>query len=412
MQRARRYPAWHDPGVTNVPYWIYTDSEVYRDEQQRIFRGPTWNFLCMAVEIPASGDYKTTYVGDTPVIAVRAENGTINAFVNRCAHRGNLVCYRRAGNAKRLTCVYHNWTYDLEGRLNGVAFLKGVQNRGGMPADFDVAQHGLQRLRVASYAGLVFCTFDGETPSLEHYLGDEMRANIDRVVGRDMVLLGTYSQFMPNNWKLYMENVRDSYHASLLHLFQATFRINRLSMKGGIKLSDRGWHHISFSIAATDRDSGDYDPKALRSMSETYRLKDPGLIEGWQEFACGTTLAIQSIYPNFVVQQINNSLALRLCLPKGSEACELLWWVLGVADDTPGQRHARIVQGNMIGPGGLISMEDGVVGGWVQRGTRNDDTSSSLLLMGGRDVAPSAEGRATEVSVRGFWNAYRELMEV
>ena len=87
-------------------------------------------------------------------------------------------------------------------------------------------------------------------------------------------------------------------------------------------------------------------------------------------------------------------------------------WVLGAEEDTPEQHAIRLKQANMVGPGGLISMEDGVVGGWVQRATRNDGDDLTILEMGGRDVVPSRESRATEVSIRGFWKGYRELMGV
>jgi hypothetical protein len=66
----------------------------------------------------------------------------------------------------------------------------------------------------------------------------------------------------------------------------------------------------------------------------------------------------------------------------------------------------------MIGPGGVISMEDGVVGGWIQRGTKRDQDKSTVVQMGGRGIEPSAEGRATEVSIRGFWQGYRDCMGV
>lgn len=401
-----------EPGYSHVPYRIYTDPEVYDEEQRRIFRGPVWSFVGIETEIPEPGDYQTTYIGDTPVIVLRDLDGAIQVIVNRCAHRGNLVCIAKEGNAQELTCVYHNWRYDLQGNLKSVAFGKGIGKKGGMPDDFDPAKNGMQRLRSDSYAGLVFATFSEEVPALADYLGEEMRENIDRVVGRGVVLLGTYSQYMPNNWKLYMENVRDSYHASILHMFQATFRINRLSMKGGIKLSPGGWHHISYSIAESDSEEGEYDSSKLRAVKDGYTLADPTLVKGWREFDCGTTLAIQSIYPNFIVQQISNSLALRLCLPKGPEECELLWWVFGTPEDSAEQRNIRVKQSNMIGPGGVISMEDGVVGGWVQRGSKRDPDLSTVVEMGGHDVEPSAEGRATEVSIRGFWKGYRECMEL
>ena len=403
---------WPDDGVSRVPYGIYTNPDVYEEEQRRLFRGPVWNFVGMAQEIPVPGDYRTAYVGDTPVIVLRNLDGEVRVLVNRCSHRGNLVCIAKSGTAKHLTCVYHNWRYDLEGNLESVAFGRGIGNKGGMPNDFDVADHGLQRLRAECIAGLVFATFSENAPPLADYLGPEMLENMKRLLGRDMVLLGTYSQYMPNNWKLYMENVRDSYHASILHMFQATFRMNRLSMKGGIKLSARGWHHISYSVAESDREEKQYDSKRLLSVKDGYLLADPGLVAGWREFDCGTTLAIQSIHPNFVLQQIYNSIALRLCLPRGPEECELLWWVLGCSDDSEEQRDARIRQSNLVGPGGLISMEDGVVGGWVQRGSKRDPDMTTILEMGGRDVAPSEEGRATEVSIRGFWQGYRDLMGV
>ena len=71
--------------------------------------------------------------------------------------------------------------------------------------------------------------------------------------GRKPVVLGRVTQALPNNWKLYMENVKDSYHASILHLFFTTFELNRLSQKGGIIVDDSGGHHVSFSAIDTTR---------------------------------------------------------------------------------------------------------------------------------------------------------------
>ena len=403
---------WPDEGYSRIPYGVYTDAGVYQEEQQKIFRGPVWNFVGLEQEIPGIGDFRTIYIGETPVIVVRDDTGEVRVMVNRCAHRGNLVCVGTEGHVKELTCVYHNWRYDLQGKLINVAFGKGVDGKGGMPEDFELGNFGLQNLKTYSYAGLIFASFSDDPVAFETFLGHEMLENMERVVGRDMELLGTYTQYMPNNWKLYMENVRDSYHASILHMFQATFRMNRLSMKGGIKLSDNGWHHISYSVAETDREEHQYNSKTLLSVKDGYLLSDPRLVDMWREFDCGTTLAIQSTFPNFVVQQIYNSIALRLCVPRGPEECELMWWILGSADDTKEQRDVRVRQSNLVGPGGLISMEDGVVGGWVQRSSKQDPEKTTILEMGGRDVAPSEDGRTTEVSIRGFWKGFRELMGI
>src|SRR5271167_4526879 len=81
------------PGLTRVPFWVYQDPEILRAEQRNIFEGPFWNFLALEVDIPNHGDYRTTFIGQMPVIVVRGEHGEIHAFENRCAHRGALIAF-------------------------------------------------------------------------------------------------------------------------------------------------------------------------------------------------------------------------------------------------------------------------------------------------------------------------------
>src|SRR5579872_2947 len=114
--------AWPEAGETRIPYRIFADPEIYREEMGRIFRGPTWQFLALEGDLPEGGDYLTTFLGETPVIVTRDHGGVIHAMLNRCAHRGNLVCLNRRGRADSLTCVYHAWRYDLAGNLDSVAF--------------------------------------------------------------------------------------------------------------------------------------------------------------------------------------------------------------------------------------------------------------------------------------------------
>uniref|UniRef100_UPI00356B1E64 Rieske 2Fe-2S domain-containing protein n=1 Tax=Immundisolibacter sp. TaxID=1934948 RepID=UPI00356B1E64 len=130
---------WPQEGVTSaVPYGVFTEQAVYDEEQARIFRGPTWNFIGLAAELPNAGDFKATFVGDTPVVMTRGDDGAIQAWVNRCAHRGALVCRELRGNnaAGTYTCVYHQWSFDARGDLVGVPFRKGLGGKGGYPADF------------------------------------------------------------------------------------------------------------------------------------------------------------------------------------------------------------------------------------------------------------------------------------
>src|SRR6201999_655072 len=221
---------WPIEGVTRAPYRLFTDPEIYEQEQQRVFRGRTWNFLGLEVDIPNPGDYKTTTVGETPVVITRNQEGQIHAMVNRCAHKGALVCLKKKDNVSSLTCVYHAWNYDLDGKLKSVAFRNGVRGQGGMPEDFDISQHRLQPLKVEIFCGMVFGTFATDMESVETYLGPDMATFIKRNLGRKLRVLGTHSQTIHNNWKLYAENLRDSYHATLLHTFYTTFKVNRLDM--------------------------------------------------------------------------------------------------------------------------------------------------------------------------------------
>jgi phenylpropionate dioxygenase-like ring-hydroxylating dioxygenase large terminal subunit len=128
---------WPKEGNARIPYRVFSDADIYRAELDRLFLGPTWQFLALEDELPNPGDYKTTFLGETPVIVTRDEDGQIHAMLNRCAHRGNLVCLKRQGHTDDgLTCVYHSWNYDLQGNLKSVAFRRGIGGKGGMPDSF------------------------------------------------------------------------------------------------------------------------------------------------------------------------------------------------------------------------------------------------------------------------------------
>jgi phenylpropionate dioxygenase-like ring-hydroxylating dioxygenase large terminal subunit len=402
--------SWPTEGLTRIPYWIYADRELYAEEQARIFRGDAWTFLCLEAELPRPETFRTSNLGDMPVVVTRDRDGAIHAFENRCAHRGSLLCLKQRGEAREIVCVYHNWTYDLAGKLTGVAFRRGVGGKGGMPADCKPDQHGPRQLRVEVLAGLVFATASRQAPPIEQYLGPEIVAKIRRVMKAPVKLLGGYSQILPGNWKLYMENVKDSYHASLLHMFFTTFRLNRLSQRGGLVVSEDGGNHISYSMSA-DVAGKEYEQAGMRTAQSGYSLEAPELLQNVDEFGDGVGIQILSVFPGFVLQQIRNSLAVRRVVPRGLERTELVWTCFGYADDDEALTELRLRQANLIGPSGFISMEDGAATGFVQRGIRGADDEESVVEMGGSGTL-SEESRVSEAAVRGFWKAYRRHMDM
>jgi anthranilate 1,2-dioxygenase large subunit len=279
-----------------------------------------------------------------------------------------------------------------------------------MPADFDLSCHGLQRLRVECLHGLVFATFDAVMPPLTEYLGPMVVESLARIFRRPVRVLGDLRQYVHGNWKLYAENVRDPYHASLLHLFHTTFGTYRSSQKGGVKLDAE--HRHSMLHASSDSNDAQNDReiyKDLRSFDAQFRLEDPSLLAGRREFDDGVTLVILSVFPNLVVQQIANTLAVRQIVPYGTDAFELVWTSFGYADDDDEMTRIRLKQGNLIGPAGLISMEDGEAVEIVQRAVRCDPDQTSFIAMGGTKAGDS-DHLVSESSIIGFWDYYARVV--
>ena len=403
---------WPTEDYSRVPFRFYHDADLYREELERIFRGPTWSYLCLEAEITNPGDFRTTLVGETPVVVTRKDDGSLAAFVNRCAHRGAIVRREAYGNAKEHTCVYHRWCYAQDGSLTGVPFRRGVGGKGGMPDSFDPRDHGLQKLTVQSLRGVVFGTFASEVEPLAGYLGPVMVAHIERLMHKPVRILGYQRQTVYGNWKLYMENVRDSYHGGLLHEFQNTFGISRVTQVGGARMDARHRHHITYSSAAEAKD-GSQLHKDAGVANDRLQLADPSLLEYIPEFADGQQLTISSVFPNAVFQQIRNCLATRQLRPRGVDEFDLVFTLYGYADDTPRMMELRLAQANMVGPAGYISMEDGEAIELVHRATRGEDVKSGLLEMGGLGAIPDEiRYRTSEVSIRGFWSYYAELMNM
>ena len=399
---------WPSNALSEVPFRVYTDPEQYALEQQRIFKGEAWSYLCLASEIPHAGDWVATTIGEVAVIVARDDTGAVNAFVNRCAHRGNLLCLTNKGHGREITCIYHGWSYDLAGRLTGVAFERGVKRQGGMAPEFHKDEHHLQRLRVEEICGLVFGTFSASVGDLESYFGPVVIGGIKRVLaGRHVHMIGRSTQILPNNWKLYFENVKDTYHASILHSFLTTFRINRLSMPGGINISEDGGSHFSFAKLDYAAEDADYQAANLRSDTDL-KLHDNSVVESVDEFGDQISVMILTAFPNMVLQQIRNAIAVRVVRPRGVDQTELDWVHLGFDGDDAAMQERRLRQGNLIGAAGYIAMEDGCVGGFVQRALQYNDGDSGIVMMGGHD-AESQSFRATEAAIRGFWKKYRAL---
>jgi phenylpropionate dioxygenase-like ring-hydroxylating dioxygenase large terminal subunit len=345
------------------------------------------------------------------VVLARAENGSLHAVVNRCAHRGNLICREPFGTAAKLYCVYHAWSYTLSGDLSHAAFSQGLRGEGGLPADFDKTQHGLRKLKVDTLCGLVFASFSDDIEPLADWLG-EVAPGIRRVLNRPLKVLGYDTQRIHANWKTYHENPRDSYHANILHTFYGTFGLSRQSQESAMTIDGSGRHVYFYTKAGTEKKSTDYDSTAnqLRSHNDQMKLEDPSILRWRDEFGDGVSVQILNTYPSFVLHQIANSLATRQLIPRGVRQCDLVWTYLGFADDDEATTRTRLNQTNLAGSAGLVSVEDAAVCEMMQRAFADGEDGASFIEMGGKTLESGGSSKLSERAIRNFWNVYRQDM--
>ena len=404
---------WPALDYSRVPYRLYHDAEIYEREQERIFRGPVWSFLGLEAEIPNPGDFRATWVGDTPVIVNRDEKGALQAFVNRCAHRGALVRRELSGNAERHICLYHQWCYGLDGSLNAIPFRRGIRGKGGMGPDFDMAAHALNPLQVGTINGAVFGTLADDAEPLEDYLGAPVIAQLQRLFDRPVRVLGYNRQRIRGNWKLYAENTRDNYHASLLHEFLVTFGLDRSTQVGGVRMDRRHRHSITWAEAGSDDDELVRQAYGGAGVRNDYlSLQEPDLVAFQPEHGDRLNIAITSVFPSSVFVQISNSLAVRQIRSRGVDEVEVFQTVFGYEDDPPEMTLHRLRQANLIGPAGLVSMEDGEAIEVTHRASRPDPLRTTVIELGGGGVISDRDYRVHDVPLRGFWSYYAELLGI
>jgi anthranilate 1,2-dioxygenase large subunit len=404
---------WPALDYSRVPYRLYHDAEIYEREQQRIFQGPVWNYLGLEAEIPNPGDFRASYVGETPVVFNRDQAGAVKAFVNRCAHRGALVRRELSGNASEHICIYHQWCYGLDGGLTAIPFRRGVRGKGGLDASFDMGAHGLRPLRVGIVDGVVFGTLADDAEPLEDYLGMPILAQVRRLFDRPVRVLGYNRQRIRANWKLYAENTRDNYHASLLHEFLVTFGLDRSTQVGGVRMDARHRHNITWAEADSDTDEFAREAYAsVRVRNDYLSLQEPALVAFHPGHGDKLNLAVTSVFPSAVFVQISNSLAIRQIRPRGVDEFEVFQTMIGYEDDPPEMTLHRLRQANLVGPAGLVSMEDGEAIEIAHRATKPDPDRSSVIELGGGGVISDRDYRVTDVPLRGFWSYYAELLGI
>jgi nitrite reductase/ring-hydroxylating ferredoxin subunit len=424
---------------------VFSDPEIYWLELERIF-AKSWIVLGHESEIPNAGDFVTRKVGDDPVILSRRHDGRIDCLLNVCSHRGATVCRAEAGNATVFRCIYHGWSFNLDGGFRGAPFKEDMY-----PDGMDAERLRLHKARVGVYCGIIFANWDQSAPSLDDYLGD-YKLYLNTIFGltaAGMEVLGPPQRFVINaNWKTASEqSAGDAYHAGQLHRCIGV-------LTGGSPSNPRDWqlHAPKVSFANGHNilcfDSGDLframsGGKELSVLEKLHVLPPAGLppemlpemLQRFNEkelaFLATTPPAAAGMFPNMGVICMYDPapqgaplpfLSFRTWVPLGPDKLEFCMWVLCAKGASEAYRDSvRRSTSFTRGASGIIEIDDAAVWpeqtsgsqGYIGRQTTlkywalSGDTEPEGWPGGGRVHA----GFSRDDPQWNWWQAYFDRME-
>lgn len=193
------------------PAAAYTDPARFDAEVEQLFRrAPV--MIGLSGELKAAGDYKTMELGGVPILVIRGKDGVVRGFRNACAHRGAQVLTEPKGcGIRRISCPYHGWTYDHEGKLVGVPFKNAFP-------DLDQAKSSLTPIQVFERIGMIFVVIDADVAvNIDAFLGEELLAQFDSLNTKKFIAAEPNTITLQTNWKLSVDTFGENYHFPYVH---------------------------------------------------------------------------------------------------------------------------------------------------------------------------------------------------
>ena len=254
--------------AVTLPAELYFSPKIYQLEQGKIF-GKYWYYVGHISQLDEPGSYFTVEIAEQPLVILCDRAGDLKAFYNICTHRAGPVALG-SGHCKRLTCLYHAWSFDLDGTLRGTPDMDTAES-------FDLAAHALRSVKVDTWGPFIFVNLDPNSETLQVQLG-ELPELFQRYRLQDWVRVHSVDYWTDTNWKLYVENNTESYHEPSVHPILAKYYQN-------VKAEARHHYYLQYTpfVGGDDLPSS-FDPN----------LYAPGLNES--EMAGVSTM---SFFPNF-----------------------------------------------------------------------------------------------------------------
>jgi phenylpropionate dioxygenase-like ring-hydroxylating dioxygenase large terminal subunit len=194
--------------VLQISTDVYTDPDQWQREMDQIFKKVPI-FIGLSHEVPNPGDYKTIDMLGKPLLVVRQRDGSVKVMLNICTHRAMLLADEECGNKGMFSCVYHGWTFNLDGSLRGVA-------DSGKFGTVDKSELGLTVLPTYERGGFIFAVMSPDAEvDFEEFLGG-MIEDIERVNFPSFTFCGT-RDMEGANWKIAYDGYLEGYHFAAAH---------------------------------------------------------------------------------------------------------------------------------------------------------------------------------------------------
>ncbi len=265
------------PGWT-LPQAYFNSPDIYQRDLDAIWR-TGWLFAGHTCELPRTGDYFLLEVDTDSIIVLRGNDGTIHALHNVCRHRGSVLCTEPCGQVTKLVCPYHQWAYDLDGRL--VAWR-------GMQPELKKEDFPLHRLAVEEVEGLIFLSLSPRP--LPFTAARACLGPLAQPQGLRRAKVAKAVDYLVNaNWKVVWENNRECYHCNVNHpqYIKANFdhfntddtppRI-REEINSVVQRSEQKWSVEGFAATHTDTGMTRF-PDAARGI--WFSANRTPLVDGW-----------------------------------------------------------------------------------------------------------------------------------
>ena len=391
---------------------LYTDPAIFEAEIERIFN-TTWVWVAHDSELPNKNDWITTFVGRQPVIVNRDKAGVVRVMLNRCRHRGATICEAKKGNAPGFVCPYHAWTYGTDGSLKGLPMPKGYK-------DFDKSDYTLVNLRVESYRGLIFATFNEDAPPLEEFLG-RARPWIDLFLkqggGYPVKVMGEHKFTFPGNWKIQLENTTDAYHFPIVHksflssLDGDTSELFSFMDAGGYVEDLGNGHSVMVMIPELiDLDKNLDEPVPERFAELAEELREEHSEEEVRRIVRAVTGSgfNVNLFPNLACSMA----FFRVLRPLSVDETEIRHIAIGMDGGPAAANRARLrLHEHFQGPMGFGTPDDAEAWERVQRGSQAGEDAIWIMLNRGEDKTESNAGDVTaETGMRAAYQMWKRMM--